>query len=304
MIRAWLQILRLPNFFTLPGDTLVGWLFACGTVVATHDVATTTVHKAASIALPSFPWHILCASAALYAFGLIQNDLTDLAIDRTERPARPLPSGRLTPRAAKLAMGALLLTAGALCIGDRVAILFAVGLAATISLYNLWAKHIPVVGILVMGLCRGLNVAFAAGTLTVYAAWLLAGYIVLLSCVAKDECAPKYGVCYVPALFLCRCAMLVAWSCFIVALVKQGGAVAHVGWAYQAVLLLVCITMRNRKQRFAVVPSLLWGYIVMQAAQCGMLTMQTGAPFTMPLALMFGGCFIGFGLCAYFVEAS
>ena len=42
----------------------------------------------------------------LYAAGMALNDLFDLEIDRAERPARPLPSGRVSPAFAAWIGGA------------------------------------------------------------------------------------------------------------------------------------------------------------------------------------------------------
>ena len=53
----------------------------------------------------------LLAATCLYAGGMVLNDVFDLAIDRKERPERPLPSGRISPRAAAL-VGWILLIAG------------------------------------------------------------------------------------------------------------------------------------------------------------------------------------------------
>ena len=48
------------------------------------------------------------ATAALYAGGVVLNDVFDRDLDRIERPERPIPSGRVgTPRAAALGGGLL-----------------------------------------------------------------------------------------------------------------------------------------------------------------------------------------------------
>jgi 4-hydroxybenzoate polyprenyltransferase len=145
VVFAWMQLLRVPNLFTVPGDPLAGFLLA-GAVVP---------ELRASI------WHGLEAAAAslfLYAAGLVHNDLCDLAEDRIERPGRPLPSGRISLRAARTVAWLLMLLGlcfAALACWASLAV--AVVLVGTIWVYNRYAKREPVFGPLMMGLCRGLS---------------------------------------------------------------------------------------------------------------------------------------------------
>ena len=167
---AWLQLLRVPNLLTVPGDPLAGGLLAAGGI-------------GASVWLLTVP-----AGVLLYAFGLIVNDLRDLREDRVERPGRPLPSGRITPAAARAAAAVLATLALVLCAraGPRA---FTVGvlLLHTVLLYNILLKKVPVLGPLAMGACRGLNLLLGAAACPVAWAglpaprrWLLAGAAGLL----------------------------------------------------------------------------------------------------------------------------
>src|SRR5438067_12984617 len=79
--RAWLQLLRLPNLFTVPGDPLAGFLLA-------WDGKRELSFLALAIAV----------SLCFYGAGLLWNDLADRAVDRAERPQRPLPSGAVKTR--------------------------------------------------------------------------------------------------------------------------------------------------------------------------------------------------------------
>src|SRR5882724_1410928 len=72
--RTWLQLLRAPNLFTVPGDPLAGFLLATGGHLD---------HR-----LPM----VIVASLCFYSHGLLLNDLADIREDRRERPTRPLPS--------------------------------------------------------------------------------------------------------------------------------------------------------------------------------------------------------------------
>ena len=147
-LRAWLQLMRVPNLFTVPGDPLAGVCIAvaCGAGVQSRSVVC-----------------VVLSSLLLYIAGLLSNDYFDLEVDRRERPARPLPSGAVRPPAALAAsvmLGAIGVAA-AFC-GGRQAGAVAVALAGAIAFYNVGGKRIPVWGPLNMGLCRGLSLAMGA----------------------------------------------------------------------------------------------------------------------------------------------
>jgi 4-hydroxybenzoate polyprenyltransferase len=177
-LRAWLQLVRLPNLLSVPGDPWAGMALAC-------------LENGTNLS----PLHVVLAGLAslcLYAAGLILNDLHDEEADNIHRPERPLPSGRISrPAAARL--GTSLGTLGvilALPLG-RLAFLTALLLAALVAAYNLQFKGHRLNASVCMGLCRGCSlllgaaaagfgfapVAAAAG-LTVYigaVTWMAAG---------------------------------------------------------------------------------------------------------------------------------
>src|SRR5262245_57200362 len=95
-MRAYAQLVRLPNVFTAFADIGLAALVAG--------------------ALPQrwLPFLILlAASGCLYCAGMVWNDFFDVEQDRRERPFPPLPSGRVTMRAAAV-LGCVLLAAGLL----------------------------------------------------------------------------------------------------------------------------------------------------------------------------------------------
>lgn len=145
-IRSWLQLLRAPNLFTVPGDSLAGFL------LATFGVLT---GRAA---------FVIVASLCLYGAGLILNDLCDLEEDRRERPDRPLPSGAVSVGGARFAVIALALTGiGTLIVAASWrGLLIGIGLLLAIVSYNCFTKRLPFIGALNMGFCRGLSV-YAGG---------------------------------------------------------------------------------------------------------------------------------------------
>jgi 4-hydroxybenzoate polyprenyltransferase len=138
----------VPNLFTVPGDPLAGFLLAGGLLNARQIGGV-----------------LFCclASLLLYCAGLLANDYFDLAVDRRERPDRPLPAGLVKLRtvlAAALVLAALGVAAGRLS-GPQAMVVAAV-LAGTVFLYDAVGKRIPVFGPVNMGACRGLSLLLGA----------------------------------------------------------------------------------------------------------------------------------------------
>lgn len=172
----WLELLRLPNLFTVPGDILVGWCLGGFQSVC--------------------PWWGLLASLCLYSAGLLFNDLFDERIDAKERPTRPLPSGRVT-RLEVGGVAVLLSLLGVVSAGPGWKV--ALALLVLILLYDGGIKKIPCLGVVNMGLCRAVNLllgfacAFPYGTQLhlpmplVWAMLFFFVYIVVVSVAAKHE---------------------------------------------------------------------------------------------------------------------
>lgn len=180
--RAWAQLIRLPNLFTVWADAGAG--------VAAVTAAGGAVH----------PWAVLLlamASACFYAGGMVLNDVIDYAIDRVERPDRPLPSGRIPWRTAAALAPSLLLAGIGLAVfadwfADSAAAVVAGLLALAIVSYDSGVKRTGL-GPLNMGLCRGLNVILASQSASsgVTAVWfpaaILTTYIAGVTWLARDE---------------------------------------------------------------------------------------------------------------------
>jgi 4-hydroxybenzoate polyprenyltransferase len=100
---------------------------------------------------------LLGSTAALYSGGMVLNDWFDYQVDLRERPARPLPSGRIQ-RGHALVFGILLLSCGAgltAFVGTG-AFYTALGIVALVLLYDGVLKNTGA-GCVVMGGCRYLN---------------------------------------------------------------------------------------------------------------------------------------------------
>ena len=138
-LRAYFDLVRLPNLFTAAADVVAGFFFAGG---------------------KSEEWLILvglvAASICLYAGGVVLNDVCDAEQDAGERPHRPIPSGLVLRSAALQLAGSLLATGIFLAaIVSWQALLVAVAIVVCIISYNLF-KQTPLAPLL-MGLCRAFN---------------------------------------------------------------------------------------------------------------------------------------------------
>jgi 4-hydroxybenzoate polyprenyltransferase len=156
-LRAYAQLLRLPNVFTAVADIALGAL--------------------AGGMLPSrwLPFLLLAlTSTCFYCAGMVWNDFFDLEQDRKERPFRPIPSGRIS-RGGAAGLGMALFAAGLLLAalsgwalsawravedGDDfiwLPLILSLILVAAILLYDGWLKR-TWAGPLGMGTCRFFNV--------------------------------------------------------------------------------------------------------------------------------------------------
>jgi len=129
---AWWQLLRAGNVFTAISNILAGFLLVRGEWQPV---------------LPLF--FLILSSAMLYLAGMVLNDVFDLEDDRLHRPERPLPSGRIDPKLAKIVGWGLMVdglsAAGvaAWLMGSWLPILVATLLAAAIIAQKMSACSIP-----------------------------------------------------------------------------------------------------------------------------------------------------------------
>jgi len=94
----------------------------------------------------------------LYGGGVVFNDVFDAALDRVERPERPIPSGLISEtEGALLGSVLLLLGVGAAFVYSALSGSIALAIAVAALVYDKWGKHHSFLGPLNMGLCRGLD---------------------------------------------------------------------------------------------------------------------------------------------------
>jgi 4-hydroxybenzoate polyprenyltransferase len=170
--------------------------------VWTNTIAGAALAKSESSASVGILAALGAAFSLFYVGGMFLNDAFDRGIDARLRPERPIPSGRVTAR--EVFAGGFGLLAGGVG-GVAVvstwithqptlpSVLSALGLAATITLYDVWHKGNPLSPI-VMGACRAL-IYVTASVATVgripppvfVGAGALVAYLVGLTYLAKHE---------------------------------------------------------------------------------------------------------------------
>jgi hypothetical protein len=145
-LRTVAELVRLPAVLSVPGDVLVG---------AAASGQVRDVPRAAGLA---------AASSCLYLAGMALNDYADRDVDAVERPARPIPSGRVTPGFALGLAGGLTAASAAIAVaadGPR-ALKVLAPLAGTVWAYDLALKETPA-AVSGMSACRALDVLMGSG---------------------------------------------------------------------------------------------------------------------------------------------
>jgi 4-hydroxybenzoate polyprenyltransferase len=142
---AFLQLCRFAAVFTAVADIFLGYLL-------THP----------DLSPPGEFALLIGASCGLYLAGMVFNDVFDRADDAAARPERPIPSGRVSVRAA-VVFGSILLATGLGCaaaVGRNSAVI-AAAIAGCVFLYDGLLKRTSL-GPIGMGACRFLNVLLGA----------------------------------------------------------------------------------------------------------------------------------------------
>ncbi|MDP6491214.1 MAG: UbiA family prenyltransferase [Kiritimatiellia bacterium] len=281
-LRAWLQLVRLPNLFTVPGDPVAGACLA-GALVSIH-------------ALPQLLVAAL-AAVAVYAAGLVDNDLVDVGEDRAERPHRPLPAGTVSIRRARALRLLLFALPYLMALALRMPaawLLTHVALLANILLYNRLKKRSPVAGALLMGLCRTLSMASGmvlAWTATGVTRWSLVallpwwGYVTGISLLAMHETtrvpdARRYLIILAPLAWVTMTGMPIAPALTRAAVAAAGSA--------GAVLALDVVARLDRHSTPNDVPPAIGRLVrtmVPMQALCALATPGYGVVFALGLLL-------------------
>ena len=144
---AWWQLLRVANAPTAVTNVVAGFLLARGEDQSLRALVPLCV-----------------ASGCIYLGGMVLNDVLDSETDKHDRPERPIPSRRVRRFVAQCVAGVLIfggLAAAASPDGGVLPTLVALGLVASVVMYNAFLKH-GVGGPVGMAGCRVLNVLLGA----------------------------------------------------------------------------------------------------------------------------------------------
>lgn len=211
--RTFAQLVRAPAGLTVLGDATAGMAAAGRRGILPR------------LGLP-------VASVLLYWGGMALNDAADAELDRVERPERPIPSGRVSRRAAVVTAAGLTVSGIAVAglTGGRSSLAVALPLAGSIWAYDLAAKR-GVLGPLVMAACRGLDVLLGAGADGVRPAarpaLVMAGHTASVTALARGEVHGTH-----PAVAAASAAVTVGSA--IAAVRPAADAAAVVSWAAAA----------------------------------------------------------------------
>ncbi len=141
-VRAYLDLIRLPNVVTAAADSLAGFLYVGGSIDKFADVAL-----------------LMLASCCLYAGGVTLNDVCDVDCDRDAGRRRPIAVGAIA-RGQALLIAIALLAVGvgsASLVGVRAASV-AVVIVIAVVLYDAALKKTAAAPAM-MGVCRAANLA-------------------------------------------------------------------------------------------------------------------------------------------------
>lgn len=257
-LKAWLQLGRVSNLPTVWSNVVhgltVAWVVA---VVRATEAQYQTTWK---VSWADLSWvldqgfMLLVGMSLLYVGGMVMNDAADAAIDAQERPARPIPSGRVSRRSAWLVSVVLLLLGWAYSFVYAPAVAWWTGaLVLCIVGYNL-LHRMRWVGLVLMPVCRGLVVLTAAVVVGASGAGLglevgwprIAGSVLAVMCytlivtlIAWGEALPTMG-------------KLARWVGVMIAglALLDAGFVMLMGMWPMAVLCVGCAALSLIGQRF------------------------------------------------------
>ncbi len=171
----YLRLVRAPAVFSALGDPIAGLLLG-GEGLLTEKSA-----------------RLAAAAAMIYLAGMALNDLADRKEDARERPERPIPSGAVSPRAAAI-VGGSLLVGGLLVARYSGARWTGPALAAMVLAYNFQLKRSALLGPVAMGACRALSFLMGAEAARqgverhgAAGALLLGAYVAGLTLIARSE---------------------------------------------------------------------------------------------------------------------
>ena len=154
---AYLQLMRPANIITAWADILAG-VAASGLIDWQGSLD--------DVLIPLIG--LILATTGLYGGGIVFNDYFDANLDEKERPERPIPSRRASRQGAA-SLGIFLLFFGIFAAFwvSLTSGLIAIVVAMAALIYDMWGKHLSIIGPINMGLCRAGNLMLGVSILPV-----------------------------------------------------------------------------------------------------------------------------------------
>lgn len=135
---------------------------------------------------------LVFSSIALYAGGVVFNDVFDAELDAVERPERAIPSG-LVPKREAVYFGIILMLIGTTLAFKCSLMSGLISIALTIAIltYDAYFKQFSFSGPLNMGICRGLNLLMGMSILGMLSHWYISivpvVYIFAITLISRGE---------------------------------------------------------------------------------------------------------------------
>src|SRR5688572_22019829 len=149
---GYLRLMRPANIVTAVSDVLAGVAIGGSIISITWGMSRRTSlgqiiaeHWSFTSIVPIL--FLIIATIGLYGGGVVLNDVFDAALDKKERPERPIPKGIVSKKSATT-FGIILLLIGIVAaalssrkglFSDSVYIAFIIAIAAVV--YDKWMKH-------------------------------------------------------------------------------------------------------------------------------------------------------------------
>ncbi|MEP2240041.1 MAG: UbiA-like protein EboC [Maribacter sp.] len=183
-LMGFARLARPANLPTAAADILAG--IAIALYVRKIEVLNFLVEQSGDMLLLVF------SSVALYAGGVVFNDVFDAELDAVERPERAIPSG-LVPKREAVYFGTILMLIG-ITLAFKCAMLsglISVALTIAILTYDGYFKQFGFGGPLNMGICRGLNLLMGMSILGTVSNWYISlvpvVYIFAITLISRGE---------------------------------------------------------------------------------------------------------------------
>jgi geranylgeranylglycerol-phosphate geranylgeranyltransferase len=169
-------------------------------IVRPHNVAAAVLSTMVGFGMTGshrWPWMLVSAVAVCTAAGYVINDLSDVAIDRINKPGRVLPSGAASPRSVRALYAVLLIALAATVLrlpAPQAA--WVVAWAVLLHLYSVFFKRVYLAGnVLVSAVSASgfLLGAFAAGSLVTGVIPACFTFVFMLGRELVKDCEDEFG---------------------------------------------------------------------------------------------------------------